>query len=151
MNSIIRRSSNVKSFILRKFKVVPILILIFILSGLAVAQMPVAQLPQVSIDTTYNLPTGGTTWAAHNPAQLTSALKTAQPGDIIVLDAGVTYSGYFQLSAKSNPNNQWIYIVSSAIANLPAGRRVSPSDAANMPKIATPNTAAVFQVNGGAN
>jgi hypothetical protein len=140
-----------KSSILRKFKVVPILILILILSGLAVAQMPVAQLPQVSIDTTYNLPTGGTTWAAHNPAQLTSALKTAQPGDIIVLDAGVTYSGYFQLSAKSNPNNQWIYIVSSAIANLPAGRRVSPSDAANMPKIVTPNTAAVFQVNGGAN
>ena len=138
-------------FILRKGYLVLALVLTLMFSGIAVGQMPVAQLPKVTIDTTYNLPSGGTTWAAHTPAQLSSAIKTAQPGDVIVLDAGVTYSGYFQLPAKSNPNNQWIYIVSSAIAKLPAGQRVKPSDAANMPKIVTPNTAAAFQVNGGAN
>jgi hypothetical protein len=63
----------------------------------------------------------------------------------------VTYNGYFQLNAKVNPNNKWIYVVSSALAKLPAGRRVGPSDAINMPKVVTPNVAAVFQVNGGAN
>ena len=94
---------------------------------------------------------GGTTWAAHTSAQLSSAIKSAIPGDIIVLDAGATYSGAFTLPPKANPNNQWIYIMSSAIANLSAGTRVSPADAPNMAKIVTPNVAAGFQVNGGAN
>ena len=127
------------------------IVLIVLLSGLAVAQMPVAELPRTYIDSTWKPPIGGTTWAAHNSVQLSSAIKTAMPGDIIVLDAGITYSGYFQLPAKANSNNRWIYIVSSAIAKLPAGRRVSPRDAANMPKIVTPNVAATFQINGGAN
>ncbi|MGA9567059.1 MAG: hypothetical protein WBS19_16170 [Candidatus Korobacteraceae bacterium] len=121
------------------------------LSGAAVAQMPVAELPRVYIASTWNLPSGGTTWAAHTSAQLSSAIKTSMPGDVIVLDAGVTYSGYFQLPAKANSNNKWIYIVSSAIAKLPVGKRVSPADAGNMPKIVTPNVAADFQINGGAN
>jgi len=113
--------------------------------------LPVAQLPLKHINTSYSAPTGGTTWAAHTATQLSSAIKTAAPGDIIVLDAGVTYSGAFQLPAKANSNNRWIYIVSSAIAKLPAGQRVKPADAVNMPKLVTPNVAAVFQVNGGAN
>jgi hypothetical protein len=111
----------------------------------------VAQLPQTWIDTTWNPPTGGTTWAAHTPAQLSNAITNSAPGDIIVLDAGVTYVGYFQLPAKSNPNNKWIYIMSSALANLPAGTRVSPSNVSSMATIVTPNVAAAFQVNGGAN
>src|SRR5215469_9524949 len=132
-----KRSIEMNTFILRKDSLALVLVLIIMLfSGLASAQKPVAQLPLVTIDTTYNQPTSGTTWAAHNATQLTSALKSAQPGDVIVLDAGVTYSGNFQLPAKSNPNGQWIYVVSSALANLPApGTRVSPTDAANMPKI----------------
>src|ERR1017187_12667 len=130
---------------------VRIIIFILIVSALAVAQMPVAELPRTYINTTWNLPAGGTTWAAHTSAQLSSAIKSASPGDIIVLDAGATYVGGFQLPAKANSNNKWIYVVSSAIAKLPAGRRVSPSAAANMPKIVTPNVAAAFQVNGGAN
>jgi len=110
----------------------------------------VAQLPATYIDTTYKQP-GGTVWLAHTAAQLSSAINVSQPGDTIVLDAGVTYLGYFQLPPKSNPNNKWIYVISSGLANLPAGKRVSPTDAVNMPKVVTPNTAAVFQVNGGAN
>jgi hypothetical protein len=73
------------------------------------------------------------------------------PGDTIVLDAGVTYNGYFTLPAKSNPNGKWIYIISSAIANLPAGTRVSPSVSQYMAKIVTPNVAPALQVNSGAN
>jgi hypothetical protein len=112
---------------------------------------PVAQLPLTYIDTTWNPPTGGTTWAVHTPAQLSTALQNSVPGDNIVLDAGATYTGYFALNAKSNPNNKWIYIMSSAIANLPPGTRVSPTNAASMAKIVTPNVAAAFQINGGAN
>ena len=117
---------------------------------MTLAQKPQAQLPNVYIDTTWNPPTG-TTWAAHTPAQLTSALNSSQPGDTIVLDAGATYTGYFQLPVKSNPNNKWIYIISSALANLPAGTRVSPANTSSMAKIVTPNVAAAFQVNFGAN
>ena len=127
------------------------LALVLVLCGFAVAQKPVAQLPTTYINTTWNQPVGGTTWAAHTSAQLTSALNVSQPGDTILLDAGVTYTGGFQLPSKSNPNGKWIYVMSTGLGKLPAGKRVSPSDAANMPKVVTPNTAPVFQVNGGAN
>ena len=120
-------------------------------SAAAPAQKPVAQLPQVYIDTTWNPPVGGTTWAAHTAAQLSSALSSAVPGDIIVLDAGATYTGNFQLPAKVNPSGKWIYIESSAIASLPAGTRVSPANASNMAKIVTTTVAPVLQTNGGSN
>jgi len=94
---------------------------------------------------------GGTTWAAHTAAQLSSALSSAVPGDIIVLDAGATYTGNFQLPAKVNPSGKWIYIESSAIASLPAGTRVSPANASNMAKIVTTTVAPVLQTNGGSN
>jgi len=44
----------------------------------AVAQKPQAALPRVFIDTTWNPPTGGTTWAAHTSAQLASELQSAR-------------------------------------------------------------------------
>lgn len=107
-----------------------LLLLVLILAGSTLttagtAQKPVAELPRVYIDTTWNPPLGGTTWAMHTAAQLSSALNSAAPGDIIVLDAGTTYSGNFVLPAKLNPNNKWIYVSSSALANLPQGKRVS--------------------------
>ncbi len=118
----------------------------------AYGQKPQAILPQVYIDTTWNLPAGGTTWAAHTAAQLASAINAAAPGDIIVLDAGTIYSGSFQLPAKSNPNKKWIYVVSSAYSSLPApGTRVSPANAANMPKIVAPGAPAALQLKDGTN
>ena len=86
-----------------------------------------------------------------------NALAGSQPGDVIVLDAGSTYNpadaglGYFSLPAKSNPNNQWIYIVSSALANLPDGTRVDPTMTQYMAKIVTPNVNPAFKVAPGAN
>jgi len=116
-----------------------------------VAQQPVAQLPQTYIDTTFNLPTG-VTWAAHTSTAFQSAINSANPGDTIVLDAGVIYNGNFTLPAKSNPNNLWIYIVSSALASLPApGTRVSPTDAVNMPKIVSTIVTAPLTMAAGAN
>ena len=127
------------------------IIFVLMLSGLAIALVPVAELPRVYIDTTWTPPTGGTTWAAHTSAQLSSALTHSSPGDLIVLDAGATYIGNFQLPAKINPNNKWIYVISSQLARLPAGTRVSPASAVNMPKIVTSNVAPAFDVKGGAN
>ena len=118
----------------------------------AVAQKPQAALPRVFIDTSWNPPVGGTTWAAHTAAQFSSYLTMAAPGDTIILDAGTVYTGNFVVPPKANPNGQWIYIESSALSNLPPpGTRVSPPDAGNMPKIVTPGTPAAVRFNDGAN
>jgi hypothetical protein len=129
--------------------------------------IPAAVLPQgitqsgttyvgTTIDTTYSLPSG-TTWAVHTSIDLKNALSGSQPGDTIVLDAGATYNpadvglGFFSLPAKPNPNNQWIYIISSGLANLPVGTRLDPTMAQYMAKIVTPNVNPAFKVMSGAN
>ena len=124
---------------------------IFNLSSAAQSSKPVAQLPNVYLDTTYSLPTGGTTWTAHDVTQFRTALTNSQPGDVIVLDVGVTYSGAFTLPAKSNPSKKWIYIISSQLAALPEGVRVSPANAVSMPKIVAPAATAPLTVKYGAN
>ncbi|MGC2112654.1 MAG: MBG domain-containing protein, partial [Candidatus Korobacteraceae bacterium] len=122
-----------------------------LLPGLAAAQEPVPELPRVYIDTTWNPPTGKT-WHVTSSPNLQLVLNVAQPGDTIILSNGSTYSGNFTLPAKANPNNLWIYIESSGLANLPpAGSRVSPSDAPNMAKIVTPNVSPAITINPGAN
>ena len=113
-----------------------------------------AELPRVYIDTTYQAPTG-TVRRAHTSAEFTAALNAAQPGDTIVLDAGVTYvapTSSFRVPYKDNPNHKWIYVTSSNYAKLPPpGTRVSPADAVNMPKLVGPSAAAIITLNNGAN
>jgi len=129
-----------------------VFIAIVLLTAAAVAQMPVPALPQVYIDSTYRAPSGGQTWKAHTSNDFKNALSTAVPGDMIVLDAGVTYQGNFTLPAKANPNGKWIYLVSSALASLPApGNRVGPADAPNMPKIVSTTVTAPVTMAAGAN
>jgi len=95
------------------------------------AQLPT--LPLTLIDTTYS-PPSGTTRIVSNSAQFTTALNSAVPGDTIVLTAGNTFTGPFTLPNKSGSG--WIYIQSSAYASLPVpGTRVTPANAASMPKI----------------
>lgn len=95
------------------------------------AQLPI--LPQVFIDTTYSPPSGNTI-VVNAGGNLQTAINNAVPGDTIVLQAGVTFTGPFTLPNKAGAG--WIYIQSSAYASLPApGTRVSIADAANMPKI----------------
>jgi len=118
---------------------------------LAKAQMPVPALPQVQIDTTYHAPTGGKTWQAHNAAELKTTIEAARPGDVIVLDAKVTYEGNFVLPVKADPEHKWIYLVSSELSRLPdPGTRVAPANAVNMPKIVTPNVNPAIAVPPGA-
>jgi hypothetical protein len=91
-------------------------------------------LPQAQVDVTYSLP-GGTTHVCDTTGEFTTALSNAALGDVIELAAGVTFTGPFTLPNKTSGSG-WIYIVSSALASLPAyGYRVSPSDASNMPTI----------------
>ena len=86
-----------------KTLIIALVLALMLLSGIATAQKPVAQLPRVYIDTTWNPPVGGTTWAAHTAAQLSSALTVAVPGDVIVWMRGTIYSGYFRLPRPRTP------------------------------------------------
>ena len=133
-------------------KPVYLIALLCLCTVLGIAQAPVPQLPQVYIDTTFTPPTGAT-WQPHNSSSFQSALNSASPGDTIILDAGVTYQGNFTFPSKSNPNNQWIYIVGSAMSSLPApGTRVNPAtDAALMPKIVTSSVTAAITIAAGGN
>ena len=130
-----------------------VLAALLILTAAITAQVPVSVLPQAYIDTAYHSPTYGLTLKAHSSTELKNALNSANPGDTIVLDAGVAYQGNFTLPVKSNPNNKWIYIVGSALSSLNApGTRVNPAtDAAKMPKIVTPGVAAALTLPPGAN
>jgi len=63
-------------------------------------------------------------------------LDQAQPGDIIILEAGVTYIGNFILRNKQGSGV--ITITGSRLSELPTGR-VSKTMAGLMPKILSPN------------
>lgn len=98
------------------------------------AALPIA--PK-TFDTTYSPPSGSTIKVPAG-GDLQAALNNAQLGDTIVLQAGATYTGPFTLPDKTTGSG-WIYVVSSNYSSLPApGTRVSPTDAANMPKIVAP-------------
>jgi hypothetical protein len=101
--------------------------------GLA-ATLPTA--PQ-TFDTSYAAPIGATLTIAAG-GDLQAALDQAQLGDTIVLEAGASWTGPFKLPNKT-AGSGWIYVVSSHLSVLPpAGTRVSPANAANMPKLLAP-------------
>src|SRR2546425_9759241 len=132
---------RVKGFVVHV--VLPALLIVAVAAPPWAAVLPAAHaavypaLPQVFLDTTYVLPTGSTiTVPAGGDFQ--TALNAAQPGSIIVLAAGATYSGNFTLPNKSGTG--WIYIQSSALGSLPSpGTRVTPARASLMPKIVSSN------------
>ena len=134
------------------YRVVVALAAIVLLRGMSAAQKPVAELPRTHIDTGWSQPSGGKTWNAHTTEEFAHSLEQASPGDVIVLEAGAVFTGNFRVPAKSNPTNKWIYVISSAYAKLPSpGTRVSPADAANMPKITTLNATNAIRFQDGAN
>ena len=97
------------------------------------------ELPRVFLDTTYAPPSGNLISVSAG-GDFQAALNAAQPGDIIELQAGSTFTGNFVLPNKSGTG--WIYIRSSAHASLPApGTRVTPAQAGLMPKVVTSNSA----------
>ncbi len=59
-----------------------------------------AVLPTSYVDTTYSLPTGGTTHVCTTAAEFTTALANCASGDVIQLTAGNTFTGSFTLRAR---------------------------------------------------
>jgi len=76
-------------------------------------------------------------------ADLQAALDKAEYGDVIVLEAGATYSGPIVLPFKESKSGseQYITITTSNLDGIPGdGQRVDPQRHAQaMPKIASPN------------
>jgi hypothetical protein len=81
---------------------------------------------------------------------LQTALNSAQPGDTILLQAGVTFTGNFTLPAKSG--TAYITIRSSAAdASLPAANvRIDPRFASYLPKLKSANASPVLATAAGA-
>ena len=126
--------------------------MVTIRSGLVGTVDPYApELPQLTVDTTYSLPTGGTTrtvGVGMDYTDLQVAIDAAVLGDILVLTAGETFTDNFTLPDKG-AGTDWIYIISSDLASLAEGTRVVPGDATSMAAIATPNTSAAVDVDYG--
>src|SRR5262249_48717482 len=96
------------------------------------------ELPRVYLDTTYAAPAGKTINVMAG-GDVQKAINQARPGDVIMLQAGATFTGNFKLPDKSG--SDWIVIASSASeAGLPPpGERVTPSSASAMAKLVSPN------------
>jgi hypothetical protein len=82
---------------------------------------------------------GATTIKVKAGDNLQRALDTARPGDEVVLEAGAAFVGNFVLPVKQGES--FVTVRSSRAGELAEGRRVTPSDAARMARVATPNSA----------
>ncbi len=107
-------------------------------------------LPQAVVDTAMVAPTG-TVHAVAAGGNVQAAIDAANPGDVITLEAGATFTGTITLTNK--PGAEWITLrTSTADAELPPeGGRVSPSDAPKLAKLVLPaDTGAVVSFAPGA-
>jgi hypothetical protein len=98
------------------------------------------------VDTTYVPPTGNTL-TVNTGGDLQGAINAAVPGDVIVVQAGATFTGNFTLPAKTGSG--WVTIrTSTPDSSLPIGTRVTPTQAPLMPKIVTAQSVAVLATSG---
>jgi hypothetical protein len=95
-------------------------------------------------------PAGAATIIVNAGGNLQAALNAAQPGDTILLQAGATFSGFFELPAKGG--TQYITIRSSAPDSSlpPVGTRITPAYAALLPKIRSTQGGPAFRAARGA-
>jgi hypothetical protein len=107
------------------------------------------ELPRTYLDTTYKV-TQRTPIYVPAGGDLQSAIDRAQPGDVITLQAGASFTGNFTLPPKSG--TEWITIRTSAPdSSLPApGLRITPSYAGALARILTPNVAPAIETLSGA-
>src|SRR5712692_1994257 len=95
-------------------------------STAAQARAEAPELPRSHVDTTL-VPPSGSTILVRSGGDLKAALEAAQPGDVVALEAGATFTGPFTLPAK--PGNAWITVRASVADDRlpPPGRRIDPS------------------------
>ncbi|MGI8497956.1 MAG: Ig-like domain-containing protein, partial [Gemmatimonadaceae bacterium] len=106
------------------------------------------ELPRAYVDSRSIAPTARTI-TVNAGEDLQAALASARSGDVVVLQAGATFTGNFSLPARSDDG--WITIRSSAAASLPPqGVRVTPRDAELMPRLVSPNPTCALTAGTGA-
>lgn len=88
----------------------------------------VAPQPEIELN-----PAGGRIIRVPPGGNVQAALETAQSGDIVELQAGAIYNGTISLPNK--PLTDFVTVRSSAAADLPADKRVSPSQRGAMATI----------------
>jgi hypothetical protein len=128
-------------------------------SGAGVSSRPATraanepEAPRVYLDTAY-APPKGRVIEVKAGGDLQVALNQAQPGDVISIEAGATFTGNFTLPNKSGPSDtpEWIVIRSSAAGPKlpPPGTRIDPSYSSAMPKIISPNSDPAVKASAGA-
>src|SRR5262245_56318489 len=122
-------------------------------NGLAAPSSPALaagdpQTPRVYLNTDYVAPTGRTI-AVNVGDNLQSALDQSQPGDVILLQPGATFTGNFVLQNKTGAG--WVTVrTSTSDAKLPPGTRVTPDLASSMSRIISPNSEPAIQTADGA-
>ena len=114
-----------------------------------------ANLPQVYLNTTMpaSPAAGGKIINVAAGGNLQSAINSAQPGDVIALANGATFTGNFTLPKKSAATTNWIVIRPASMAGVPAeGVRMTPSkaSAANLPKVISSSNQGAFNTDIGA-
>jgi uncharacterized protein (TIGR03437 family) len=112
-------------------------------------QTGLPELPRTYVNTAIT-PGAGRTINLAAGGDLNAALKSAQPGDTIVLQAGAIYRGGVVLPNK--PGDGWITIrTSTPDSRLPkAGVRVTPAEAPLLARIQTENSEPAIQAAKGA-
>ena len=120
-------------------------------SAAAVVQPERANLPRVYVSTTYPA-TPGRVINVISGMDFQRVLDTAKLGDVIRLQAGITFTGNFVLRKKEGTG--WIVIrptVGDGVGGLPTvGNRVSSAHASVMPKLVSPNVGAALRTEDGA-
>ena len=97
-------------------------------------------------------PAAAATIAVPAGGNLQTALNSAQPGDVITLAAGATFTGNFVLPAKLGSTTYITVRSAAADASLPsATARITPAYAASLPKIVAAGTGAAIRTATGAN
>jgi hypothetical protein len=93
-------------------------------------------------------PAAAATISVPAAGDLHAALMNSQPGDTIELERGATYVGNFTLPAKGG--SAFITIRAAGPDPVPEGSRVTPQDAASLPKLRSPNNQPALQTAPGA-
>src|SRR5437870_2460782 len=122
----------------RPVSVVAVLVAALVLLGFAGGASPspaiAPERPRRFVDTAPVTPPGRRI-AVSARGDFQAALNAANPGDVITLQAGATYTGPFTLPAKAGTG--WIIVRTSTpdSALPPPGNRIDPSYAPLMPKL----------------